>query len=265
MNSNLALFLGFVIGVAAGGSGMYLAHRRPPAPPAPAPSTNAVRELAAAVSDKRARGPTWWDMDAPTPDILAVQDTSGPAPVLMITNVTSGGASRTNRWQREDDWRNLSQEDREKRFQSYWSNQQVAARANLITNAVLGEHEAVRFDVLTAAMNLHLKERLDPVIQQYQTGWRPSPEERTRLALEVSAILVDTYDEMDRSMPEGWREGLTNTYFSLTQFVEPQYMPFVRGMGGMRGPWGGDRGGPPPGFGPPPAPSPQSAATQPAR
>lgn len=244
MNAKAALLLGFLIGIAAGGAGMFLANR-PPSPgaaPAAAPSTNAARELAAAVNDLRAHERSWWDMDAPTPDVAPP---SAPgAPVVAVTNREPEAAARPQRMPNWEEWRTMSQEDRERRFASFWSNQQVAARASFISNAVLGAAEAVRFDVLTTAMNLRLHQALDPVIQQYQSGWRPSPEDRTRLALEVSAILVDTYDEMDRNMPAGWREGLTNAYFSLTQFVEPQYMPFMRGVSGWHG--RGGPGGPPP-------------------
>ncbi len=237
MNPKLSLFLGFIIGVAAGVGGMRFTLTSPQRPPTQPPQTNDIaRQVAEAAREKNLRGPNWWDMDAPTPEVRPAPSgtVATAAPVTKIAGDDS--QPTTNR----DDWFSQSPEERQRRFASYWSNQMNIARANFISNAVLSQDEAIRFDVLTDAMNLRLQQRLDPVIEQYQNGWRPTPEDRTRLALEVSTILANTYDDMDRNMPEGWREGVTNSYFSLTQFVPPQYMPFMRGISG--GVWQGGGG-----------------------
>jgi hypothetical protein len=246
MNPKLALVLGFLIGIAAGACGMFFA-RINTAPPAAAEPANATKQqVAEAAREKNTRGRMWWDMDAPTPEIGPTRSGSaGPAAPSSVTAVGSPVPGSS-----QDDWRNQSQEERQQRFMTFWSNQQVTARATFISNTVLSAQEVLKFDVVTEAMNVRLRARLDPIVAAYEKGWRPSPEERTRLALDVSAILVNTYDDLDRTMPDDWREGATNSYFSLTQFVEPKYMPFMRGMSG----WGGGPGGPPPGFGgPPPA------------
>ena len=249
MNSNVSLLLGFVIGVASGAGGMLLAGKKPVPSPAPAISTNlAVREFAETSREKRLRSPMWWDMDAPTPEVRPAS--GGPPLVVLVTNFVNGVAEvRTNRNSRWDEWRNLPDADRQQRFAILWSNQMIAARAEFVSNAVLNEAEATRFDVLASAMNIRLKQLLDPVVQQYQNGWRPAPEDRTRLMAQISAVLVTTYDEMDRNMPKDWRDSVpSNSTFSLTQFVEPQYTPFMRGLGAR--PQGG-----PGGFGPPPMPT----------
>lgn len=235
MNPKLALVLGFLIGIAAGACGMYFA-RIETAPRNEAAHTNVPRQqVAEAARDSRARGPTWWGLDAPTPEIGPTRVGTNGAPSannLVINTPAPGG--------RSDDWRTMTDAERQERFASFWSNQQVVARAALISNTVLTEAEAVRFDVLAAAMNVRLSARLDPIVQAYEAGWRPSPEERTRIALDVSSILVTTYDELDRNLPADWREGATNSYFSLTQFVAPKYMPFMRGMSSPPpGMWGG--------------------------
>jgi hypothetical protein len=245
MNSKVALLLGFIIGIAATTGGMYLsarAHR--PAPAAPSLANIPVKELTAATNERRARGPNWWDMDAPTPDVPPPRELQ--ASVITVTNIVNGEPRvSTNHVSRGDDWRNMSEAERQQRFTSFWSNQIITARASFVSNAVLTQDEATRFDVLTTAMNLRLAQRLDPLVEKYQAGWRPTPEERTRLMQDVSQVIVSTYDEMDRNMPADWRDGVTNSYFSLTQFVDPKYMPFTRGLSGWHGPPGGGFGGPP--------------------
>jgi hypothetical protein len=252
MNPKLALVLGFLIGIAAGACGMYFARTGNSTRSEAAPTNVPLKEVAEAAREKNSRGPNWWGMDAPTPEIgptRTVSETSQPAAV--ISDRTNSPPERSGRG---EDWRNMSEAERQQRFATFWSNQQVTTRAAFISNTVLSADEAVKFDVLTAAMNVRLSARLDPIVKAYESGWRPSPEERTRIAQDVSTILVNTYDEMDRNMPADWREGATNSYFSLTQFVDPRYMPFMRGMSSPPpGMWGG--GGSGGGFfgGPPPA------------
>lgn len=245
MNPKLALVLGFLIGIAAGACGMYFARINTSPHTAAVPTNVSQRQLAEAAREKNSRGPSWWGMDAPTPDIGPTRTTTNGGGTTQFNPVINTPAPGS----RGEDWRNMTEEERRVRFAAIWSNQQAAARSSFISNTVLTASEAVRFDVLAAAMNVRLAARLDPVVEAYESGWRPTPEERTRLALDVSAILVATYDELDRNLPPDWREGATNSYFSLTQFVDPRYMPFMRGMSSPPpGAWGGGGfiGGPPP-------------------
>ncbi len=248
MDSKVALLLGFLIGVAAGIGGMVLTGLRDKPHVVPPVVTNvAAKGIVEAAREKNSHGPNWWGMDAPTPDIGPVYDTRPPD--RIVTNIVTGEIS-TNRNPWRGDWEQLTQQEREQRFVSFWTNQAAVARTTFITNAALDADQATRFDVLTAAMNLRLAAKLDPLVEQYQKGWRPNPEDRTRIALDVSSVLVGTYDEMDRNMPENWRDTTTNSGgMSLTQFVDPKYMPFMRGIGGIGGRpggWGVPQGGPPP-------------------
>ena len=48
---------------------------------------------------------------------------------------------------------------------------------------------------------------------------------------------------MNRTMPSDWNNVAQSNNVSLTQFVDPNYLPFMHGMGVGGGP-GGGRGGP---------------------
>lgn len=243
MDSKVALLLGFLIGVAAGVGGMVLTglRDRPHAPPPVVTNIAARGEIAEAAREKNSRGPSWWGLDAPTPEVGPAYDHRPPERIVVVTNTVSGEVS-TNRSPWRGDWDQLTQQEREQRFISFWTNQAAVARTSFISNAALDAEQATRFDVLTTAMNLRLASKLDPLVEQYANGWRPTPEDRTRIALDVSSILVGTYDELDRNMPDNWRDATTNSSLSLTQFVDPKYMPFMRGIGGRPGGFGG---GPP--------------------
>lgn len=121
-------------------------------------------------------------------------------------------------------------------------------RSNFVAEAKLDEDQATRFDVLVAAMNMRLEGKIREWSALMQDGTLPRPETRARAMKEISEIMVMTYDELDRNMPEGWRDS-AGTNFNLNTFVDPELWRDMRPL--LRG---GFRGGPPPGGGTPPVP-----------
>lgn len=121
-------------------------------------------------------------------------------------------------------------------------------RSNFVAQAALSEEQSTRFDVLVEAMNMRLEDKVREWSALMEEGVLPRPESRARAMNEISEILVMTYDELDRNMPEGWRDG-AGTNFSLNTFIDPDLVREMRPL--MRG---GFRGGPPPGGGMPPGP-----------
>jgi hypothetical protein len=136
----------------------------------------------------------------------------------------------------------MSREEWFSSFSNRWYQMSLAQRTNFIARAKLSDEQEAHFDVLVAAMNIRLQSQLDPILDAYKTGWRPSPEERARLMASISSVLLLTYNEMDRSMPEDWRQNAPKD-FSLTTFADPKYAPLMRGFQ-SRGPGGGPGGGP---------------------
>jgi len=78
-------------------------------------------------------------------------------------------------------------------------------RTNFLAQAELKEEETVRFDVLMAALNLRLQQQSEKWREALDGGLVSRAEIRARAMGEISSALVLTYDELDRSMPDGWR------------------------------------------------------------
>ena len=116
----------------------------------------------------------------------------------------------------------------------------AALRTNFIGKARLSQDETVRFDVLMAAMNMRLKEKTAVWKQALEDGSITRAEVRARAMNEISQAMVLTYDELDRSMPSGWRN-VAGEDFDLRTFVDPETMHDLRPLmrGGFR-----SRGGP---------------------
>lgn len=234
MNPKQMAMAGFAAGCVTGATVILVAQPGGSPPYQVVPETNAVvLQRIESAKERQARMVTgWWDIDAPTPDIPppAAPKPTGTAMVFTTT---------TPREEPKRHEEHESEEDRYQRFVAFWTNQTALARQSFVSNAALDQAEATRFDVLMAAMNIRLQQKLDPVIAEIQSGWRPTPEERARMMNEVSSILVGTYDELDRNMPVDWREATVSNEVNLAMFVDPKYAPYMRGMRGWSGPSGG--------------------------
>lgn len=254
MDAKLGLLLGLGAGMVLGAGGMYATIGSAPAPEVVENTvvvTQIVEHAIAMASPREREVPAAEaaqllpPVEEPAPTI-AFQAGGPPAP-----GDTPPG-ERRNRT--EEEWR-TEWTQRQARFMAEWTNRTASARTNFIASAKLSEDQATRFDVLVASMNVRLAAVLDPMMAKFQQGIRPTPEERVKLMHDVSGALVTTYDEMNRAMPEDWSNVATSNNVSLSQFVDPKYLPFMRGMSGGRdggpGSWGGRRGGGPPTAQPP--------------
>ena len=121
-------------------------------------------------------------------------------------------------------------------------------RTNFIARAKLDESQATRFDVLVSSMNVRLGERLQEWNTYLSNNVLPRAEARARVMKDISAVMVLTYDEMDRNMPPGWRDE-AGPEFSLPAFIDPEIARGMRPIVG-RGFGGGGRGFGGPGPGP---------------
>jgi len=104
-----------------------------------------------------------------------------------------------------------------------WDTRRQIARGNFVERANLNPDQATQFDVLIEAMNLRLGSTVDKWAAEIRAREAFTPESGIRMMNEMSAALVLTYDEMDRSMPEGWREQ-AGPKFELVRFVDPEIL-----------------------------------------
>ncbi len=130
-------------------------------------------------------------------------------------------------------------------FTNEWARRAAVSRSNFIARAELKEDEVARFDVVVASMNIRLGNVLDPLIADLQAGLPVTPEDRARLVNEISDVVVLTYDELGRGLPEAPVSQVSSNPLNVVQFADPRYLPFLRGFSPRRS-WGGG-GGPPAG------------------
>ena len=101
-----------------------------------------------------------------------------------------------------------------------WSLRAEIAKTNFLARARLNEQQAMDLTVLVEAMNLRLGAAFDRLAGQIRTRDDLAPETGLRALNELSGVLVMTYDELDRKLPEGWRER-AGSEFDLVDFVDP--------------------------------------------
>ncbi len=102
-----------------------------------------------------------------------------------------------------------------------WQLRSDIARSTFISNAGLKPPEAAQFDVLVEAMNMRLRERLGTWAEQIKAEDLEMTEENgVRMMNDLSDVMVLTYDEMNRTMPEDWRQKAGGE-FSLTDMIDP--------------------------------------------
>lgn len=180
----------------------------PPEEPSETPIASPQRDLARMTQGPDGARPPWWEG----------REGLGPPPEI-----------RTNR-EAMMAW--MAEARRERARQE---------RTNFVERAELKPEETVRFDVLMASLNLRLQQQSQKWREALDGGAVSRAEIRARAMGEISSALVLTYDELDRSMPTGWRE-VAGPDFNLMTFIEPEVWQDMRPI--MRG---GFRGGGPPG------------------
>jgi hypothetical protein len=102
-----------------------------------------------------------------------------------------------------------------------WRMRSDIARNTFISNTDLDEDQAAQFDVLVAAMNMRLQERIESWAEHLQQSEETiDAETGMRVIGDLTDAMVMTYDEMDRVLPEGWREASGGSV-DLTDFIDP--------------------------------------------
>ena len=104
-----------------------------------------------------------------------------------------------------------------------WEMRAELARNNFIKKVEMDTNAVTRFDVVIEAMNLRLGAAVDAWTVKLLESGSVNEESGVRMMNELSNIMVLTYDEMDRSMPEGWREKI-GPKFDLVRFVDPEVL-----------------------------------------
>jgi hypothetical protein len=103
---------------------------------------------------------------------------------------------------------------------SAWRLRSDLARNSFVSNVTEKPEEAADFDVLMAAMNMRLSNSISRWAETVTKSEDMDPETGIRMMNELSGVVVLTYDEMDRKMPQGWRDR-AGKEFQLFDLIDP--------------------------------------------
>ncbi|OGV61985.1 MAG: hypothetical protein A2283_08710 [Lentisphaerae bacterium RIFOXYA12_FULL_48_11] len=108
-----------------------------------------------------------------------------------------------------------------KKASELWKTRVALARNSFVSNAALNKEQEDRFDVLLEAMNLRLGDSIEKWSDYLKVKGEMSPEDGIRMMKDLSESMVITYDELDRNMPQDWRDK-SGENFQLFNFIDPE-------------------------------------------
>jgi hypothetical protein len=115
-----------------------------------------------------------------------------------------------------------------------WQARVAIAKNTFIANARLSDTQALKFNTLLVAMNVRIGTSIDGFAEEVRESDNLQPETGVRLVNDITDSMVMTYDEMDKTMPKGWRRKAGDK-FSMTDFVDPEVARPLVGLDGKLG------------------------------
>lgn len=112
-----------------------------------------------------------------------------------------------------------------------WQTRVDIAKSTFIANTRLNDAQAAQLETMLAAMNIRIGTTIDKFAADVKDAESVQPEAGIRLVNDITESMVLTYDEMDKTMPKGWRRR-SGESFSLTDFIDPEV---ARPMVGLEG------------------------------
>jgi polyhydroxyalkanoate synthesis regulator phasin len=101
-----------------------------------------------------------------------------------------------------------------------WSTRVEMSRNSFIGNLGLNPQQVAMFDGVTAVMNAQLEEHISQWAETLKQKDEMTSEDGIRMMTELGNVLTKTYDEMDQTLPQGWREK-AGSGFDLVNFIDP--------------------------------------------
>ena len=108
-------------------------------------------------------------------------------------------------------------------FKQAWIVRSELARTNFLTRTKLDAKQTADFDTLVDAMNVRLGTSIDQWAAKIRQEDALTPEMTARMMNELSGIMVGTYDELDRKMPQAWRKE-AGPRFAMMDFIDPEVL-----------------------------------------
>ena len=109
------------------------------------------------------------------------------------------------------------------RLKEGWLLRSAIARTNFMTRVQLDDKQQEDFDTSLEAMNLRVGETIDRWAAQVRQAGVMTPESGLRMMNEISQALLLAYDDLDRRLPQDWRQK-AGPRFELMTFVDPEVL-----------------------------------------
>jgi hypothetical protein len=102
-----------------------------------------------------------------------------------------------------------------------WRMRVDIARSTFVSNTGMNDQQAMQFDQMVDNMNLKIGETIDLFAENLDGAVEVQMEAGIRVMNEITESIVEAYDEIDKTLPEGWRRN-TGEDFSLLNFIDPE-------------------------------------------
>jgi hypothetical protein len=102
-----------------------------------------------------------------------------------------------------------------------WQTRVDIAKSTFVANGRLNDAQALHFETALVAMNIRIGATIDEFADSIRDADEVQPEAGIRLVNAITDAMVTTYDEMDETLPQGWRRRAGQS-FSLTDFIDPE-------------------------------------------
>lgn len=108
-----------------------------------------------------------------------------------------------------------------------WNTRAAMARNSFFANENLTTEQQDQFENLVVNMNVQLEASIKKWVETVKEKDEIKTEDGIRVINELSGTMVSTYDEMDKTMPPGWRDKAGDE-FKMEDFIDPVVaMPLV--------------------------------------
>jgi hypothetical protein len=102
-----------------------------------------------------------------------------------------------------------------------WKARSDLARSGFLSTVAETDALAAQFDVSMAAMNLRMSNSVRTWAESVGQRREVSSEDGIRIMSELSSTLVQAYNDLDRTMPAGWR-AKAGPEFEVVNFINPE-------------------------------------------
>ena len=121
-------------------------------------------------------------------------------------------------------WQGRRQGDLRKQLETaaaVWKARSDLARSGFLSTVAETDALAAQFDVSMAAMNLRMSNSVRTWAESVGQRREVSSEDGIRIMSELSSTLVQAYNDLDRTMPAGWR-AKAGPEFEVVNFINPE-------------------------------------------